>query len=84
MTEEKKKIGFLEKWNEPAQKIEFSITRLQMAVITVFALIFTWYYFIVKGTEVTWNNILLIVILFAAGFSPKILKDIIDKVKSKE
>lgn len=73
------KIGFLQKWNTEANCVEFSITRLQMAICTLFALFFTYQYYVTEGNSITINSITLILVLFAAAFSPKMIKEIIEK-----
>jgi hypothetical protein len=71
-----KKIGFFEKWNDKAKCIEFSITSLQMAVLTVFTMIFIIFYFIIKNHSVTLESIGLVLVMFVACFTPKLLKDL--------
>lgn len=79
----KYKLGFFEKWNEEAAMPEFSMTRLQMAIITAFTLAFAWWFFIVKGNTITYPSIMLIAVLLIGAFTPKALKDFIDKIKDK-
>jgi len=79
-----KKIGFFSKYNREAGVSEFSITRLQMALFTLFDMFFAYQYFITEENPVTANSIVLILVLLAAAYAPKALKDfsdIKDKVK---
>jgi uncharacterized membrane protein len=76
------KIGFFEKWNKDAGVKEFSITRLQMALATLFAFFFVYQYYITEGNSVTINSIMLIVILFIFAVAPKAIKDFSD-IKDK-
>jgi uncharacterized membrane protein len=76
------KIGFFEKWNKDAGVKEFSITRLQMTLATLFAFFFVYQYYITEGNSVTINSIMLIVILFIFAVAPKAIKDFSD-IKDK-
>lgn len=73
-----KTIGFFQKWNKDAQTFEFSITRLQMVLFTIFTGFFTYQFYITEGNSVTINSIVLILILLSAGFFPKVIKDFVD------
>ena len=77
-----KKIGFLEKYNKDAGIKEFSMTRLQMILFTLFTAFFIWQFYIVEGNEVTINSIVLILVMFSASFFPKAIKDFQD-IKGK-
>jgi hypothetical protein len=72
------KIGFFQKWNDKAKMKEFSITRLQMALFTVFAGFFIYQFYITEGNSVTVNSIVLVLVLLAGAFAPKALKDFSD------
>lgn len=76
------KIGFFEKWNKDAGMKEFSMTRLQMAFLTLFTLFFIYQFYITESNEVTINSIVLILILLTASFVPKAIKDFQD-IKDK-
>jgi len=78
------KIGFFEKWNVSANCKEFSITRMQMALATLFDFFFVYQYFVTEGNEITANAIVLILVLLTFAVAPKAIKDfsdIKDKVK---
>jgi 4-hydroxybenzoate polyprenyltransferase len=78
------KINFFEKWNAEANCKEFSITRVQMILATLFAFFFVYQYFVTEGNEITVNAIVLVVMLFTFAVAPKAIKDfndIKDKVK---
>lgn len=75
--EKDKKIGFFEKWNPDAQKVEFSITRVQMIVMTLAAIGFMFWYY--TKYPVTMESILQVGLLLLASFFPKALKDFMDK-----
>jgi hypothetical protein len=71
-------IGFFETWNKEAGLKEFSITRLQMAVFTVYDMFFAHQYFIYKGNEITFNSVLLLIVLLVGAFAPKAIKDFVN------
>ena len=77
-----KKIGFFEKWNRDAGVKEFSVTRLQMILATLFVFFFTYQFYIVEGKSVTVNSIMLIVIFLVFAVAPKAIKDFSD-IKDK-
>lgn len=70
------KIGFFETWNAEAQRVEFSITRVQMLLSTLFDFYFIWQFFIVKNKPATWDNLLLTLILILLAIAPKAVKDL--------
>jgi hypothetical protein len=72
-----KKIGFFETWNEKAGKIENSLSRLQMAVMLVFTMVFTSLYHIAH--PISLESITLVGVLIIGSFFPKMLKEIIEK-----
>jgi len=79
-----KRIGFFERWNREAGVKEFSITRLQMLLATLYAFFFVYQYYITEGNDVTINSITLVVMLFVFAAAPKAIKDFTelkDKVK---
>lgn len=75
------KIGFFQKWNEDAQRNEFSVTRLQMLLFTLFDAFFVYQYYITEGNEITVNSLVLVVILLAAAYTPKAIKDFTEMQK---
>lgn len=78
------KIGFFETWNKEAGMVEFSITRVQMILMTLFDMFFIYQYFVIKEQPITVNSITLIVVLMIVTYSPKAIKDftsIKDKIK---
>jgi hypothetical protein len=77
-----KKIGFFEKWNKDAGMKEFSLTRLQMAIATLFAFFFIYQYYITESHTITVNSLVLLLILLVFAVAPKHIKDFMDlKVK---
>lgn len=77
----KKQIKFLQTWNKDADAPEFSITRLQMAVMSLFTMVFTvWYH---CKNEITWESISLVLVLLIASFTPKTLKEIVQLYKKR-
>lgn len=74
-------IGLFQTYNEKAGKVEWSMTRVQMAIFTLFAMAFLWFFFIEKGNDVNMNNILLTLLLLLTAVAPKAVKDLSDKVK---
>ena len=70
-----KKIGFFEKWNKDAGVREFSMTRLQMALFTLFAMFFIYQFFVTEGNPVTVNSIVLVLVILAGAYTPKAIKD---------
>lgn len=73
-----KKIKFFEKYNKEAECKEFSVTRLQMAVLTVFTMIFSLWYFVWSDHEVTLESVALILVFLIGCYTPKALKDFMD------
>ena len=72
-----KKIKFFQTWNKEAKALEWSLTRLQMAVMTGFSMLFITFYHIKH--EASTESILLALVLLVASFTPKALKDLIEK-----
>jgi drug/metabolite transporter superfamily protein YnfA len=72
------KIGFFEKWNPEAGQKEFSITRVQMVLMTLFAMFFTYQYFVTEGNPISVNAIFLVLVLLLSAYVPKALKDLTD------
>jgi len=79
-----KKISFFEKWNKEAECKEFSVTRLQMAAMTVFTMLFSLWYFVWSDHEVTLESVALILIFLIGCYTPKALKDLIDAKINKK
>lgn len=78
-------IGIFQTVNERNGEKEWSMTRIQMAIMTAFDIVFLWFFFIEKGNEVTMNNIVLTLILLLAAVAPKALKDIsASKLKGRD
>jgi hypothetical protein len=75
------KIGFFQKWNEEAGRNEFSVTRLQMILFTLFDVFFVYQYYITEGNEITVNSLVLVVILLTAAYTPKAVQDFTDMRK---
>lgn len=78
------KIGFFEAWNKEAGLVEFSITRVQMILMTLFVMFFSYQYFVTEGNPITINAITLIVVFLFGAYFPKTLKDfssLKDKIK---
>ena len=76
------KVGFFEKWNTDAGMKEFSITRMQMILATLFVFFFAYQYYITEANKVTINSIMLIVIFLVFAVAPKAIKDFSD-IKNK-
>lgn len=76
-----KKIGFFETYNKEAGVKEFSITRLQMMLATLFAFFFVYQFYVTEGSSVTVNSIVLVVMLFVFATAPKAIKDFTDLKK---
>ena len=76
------KIGFFEKWNTDAGMKEFSITRLQMILGTLFVFFFAYQFYITEANSVTVDSIMLIVIFLVFAVAPKAIKDFSD-IKNK-
>lgn len=77
-----KKIGFLETWNKNSQTKEFSITRLQMVIATLFGFFFVYQYYITEDHTITVNSLVLVLILLVFAVTPKHVKDFMD-IKDK-
>ena len=76
------RINFFEKWNRDAGVKEFSVTRLQMILATLFVFFFTYQFYITEENSVTINSIVLIVIFLVFAAVPKAVKDFAD-IKDK-
>ena len=78
-----KRIGFFQKWNAEAGAPEFSISKAQMVIFTLFSMGYIWKKYVTDGAEITTDGLLLVCLLLAASFAPKLLKDIIDRYFKK-
>lgn len=76
-----KVVGVFQTVNPDTGQTEWSMTRLQMAAMTVFVGFFLWFFFIGKGNEFNTGNIIGMTILLLAAFFPKGLKDVTDMLK---
>ena len=73
-----KRLGIFEKWNKDSNTPELSLTSIQMAVFTIFAMFFIYQFYITEANEVTVNSIMLIVIVLLGAFAPKATKGLTD------
>lgn len=73
-----KRLGIFEKWNKESGTPELSLTSIQMAVFTIFAMFFIYQYYITEANDVTVNSLMLIVIVLLGAFAPKAIKGLTD------
>jgi hypothetical protein len=81
------KIGFFEKYNQDTKDKEFSITRVQMLLATLFDFFFIYQYFITEKNDVTVDSIFLCIVILLFAAMPKAMKDLTDvkdKIASKK
>lgn len=68
-------IGLFQTVNKTTKEREWSMTRVQMAIMTLFNVAFLWWFYIVDANAVNMENIALTVVLLLTAVTPKALKD---------